>query len=134
MKKIPSSWGITELVCYKPGDTGKHLFPQEKEIHLQHTRMKRKELDDGKGKRERNKDRRLQMNPRIQSCWNPDPLLGFPKHSYEFYLWFKLIKSLVCIMRKLKDSPKYREYLHVCLPTQFKTYLSNLPALRSKNL
>lgn len=101
-------------MCYKPGDTGKHLFPQEKEIHLQHTGMKRKELDDGKGKRERNKDRRLQMNPRIQSCWNPDPLLGFPKHSYELYFWLKLVKSLVSIMRKLKDSPKYHEYLHVC--------------------
>ena len=67
-----------------------------------------------KRQRERNKDRRLQMNPRIQSCWNPDPLLGFPKHSYELYFWLKLVKSLVSIMRKLKDSPKYHEYLHVC--------------------
>lgn len=75
MKKFPSSYAITELVCYKPGDTGKHLSPQEKEINLQQTGMKRK--DDVKGKKERNKDGRLQMHPR--TILESKSIPGLPK-------------------------------------------------------
>ena len=101
-------------MCYKPGDIGKHLSPQGKENLLQWTGMKRKELDDGKGERERKEEGRLQMNPRTQSCWNPDPLPDFPIAQLLILLLSQDDWGLVSIVRKLKNFPKYREYIHVC--------------------
>lgn len=117
-------------MCYKPGDTGKHLSPQGKEILLQWTGMKRKERDDGKGERVRKKEGRLQMNPRTPSC--------FPTAQLLILLLSQADWSLVSVVFRLKNFPKYCEYIYmyafVRLPTQFKTHPSSLTTLRSKNL